>query len=320
MVPFSWGIWRTSAKNIYISGGPARARNLGRDSPGVTSSFWIDVSICPDALNQIANALERKPDLAAVIGSYDDVPGAPNFLSQYRTCFTTMFTRQQAKRRQPFGVLRSDSTWSSWKWVALTRVSSTLDWRYWAGLSAGSRRVIRFGCADFAGQAFKALGCGLVAKSWLLLSCFALDWADFAWSPIYQWPEQLSSRVSVILTYGLVSSLVGAWWLPGSLAIAGVMIVLLWCLMYPCTTSFCTSAVYGLPSSDSVALALLLLQWLSIRHRHSPPRPQAQRFQGDSSNPGKRSDTRGGGALMEYHPVICHWRWPSGFDCCLWAD
>jgi len=89
---------------------------------------------------------------------------------------------------------------------------------------------------------------------------------------------QLSSRVSVILTYGLVSSLVGAWWLPGSLAIAGVMIVL---LLVQCTPVQLLSAqaVYGLPSGDSVALALLLLQWLSIRHRHGPPRPQAQRFQ-----------------------------------------
>jgi len=41
---------------ISISGGPARARNLGRDSRG-DISFFVDLMYpCPDALNQIANA------------------------------------------------------------------------------------------------------------------------------------------------------------------------------------------------------------------------------------------------------------------------
>jgi len=98
---------------------------------------------------------------------------------------------------------------------------------------------------------------------------------------------QLSSRVSVILTYGLVSSLVGAWWLPGSLAIAGVMIVLLLVLNVPLQLLSAQARFMVCHPSDSVALALLLLQWLSIRHRHGPPRPQAQRFQERFQQPWK---------------------------------
>jgi len=55
------GSWRLAEEfgarvlRISISGGPARARNLGRDLARWHPLFVDDdVSICPDALNQIA--------------------------------------------------------------------------------------------------------------------------------------------------------------------------------------------------------------------------------------------------------------------------
>ena len=46
-----------------------------------------DVSIYPDVLGQVASVFQKSPNLDALIGSYDDAPGEPNFLSQYRNLF-----------------------------------------------------------------------------------------------------------------------------------------------------------------------------------------------------------------------------------------
>jgi len=67
-------------------GGPARARNVGARSAGGEILFFVDadVMVPPDVLSHVTTAFEREPDLAAIIGSYDDQPGKGDFLSQYR--------------------------------------------------------------------------------------------------------------------------------------------------------------------------------------------------------------------------------------------
>ena len=67
-------------------GGPARARNMGARSAEGEILFFVDadVMVPPDALRHVTTAFEREPYLAAIFGSYDDQPGEPNFLSQYR--------------------------------------------------------------------------------------------------------------------------------------------------------------------------------------------------------------------------------------------
>jgi glycosyltransferase involved in cell wall biosynthesis len=66
--------------------GPARARNLGAELTRSDILFFVDsdVALPPDALNDIMMLFGQEPDLTALIGSYDDEPGAPDFLSQYR--------------------------------------------------------------------------------------------------------------------------------------------------------------------------------------------------------------------------------------------
>ncbi|MGH7457305.1 MAG: glycosyltransferase family 2 protein, partial [bacterium] len=72
-----------------IAGGPARARNLGAREAVGDILFFVDadVVIPRDALAQIAAAFRSDPNLAALIGSYDDMPAARNFLSQYKNLF-----------------------------------------------------------------------------------------------------------------------------------------------------------------------------------------------------------------------------------------
>lgn len=83
------------------NGGPARARNAGaRVARGSLLVFFdADVAVHPDALGQIRAAFANEPALAALFGSYDDAPAAPNFLSQYRNLmhhFVHQSSREQA--------------------------------------------------------------------------------------------------------------------------------------------------------------------------------------------------------------------------------
>ena len=66
--------------------GPAYARNRGAEAATGDVLFFIDadVVIHPNAVGQVKETLARRPHLDALIGSYDDAPGHPSFLSQYR--------------------------------------------------------------------------------------------------------------------------------------------------------------------------------------------------------------------------------------------
>jgi cellulose synthase/poly-beta-1,6-N-acetylglucosamine synthase-like glycosyltransferase len=70
-------------------GGPARARNYGVVHVTGRYVVFIDADVCvhPDTLARFAAAFAADPTLGAVVGSYDDSPAAPNFLSQYKNLF-----------------------------------------------------------------------------------------------------------------------------------------------------------------------------------------------------------------------------------------
>ncbi len=82
-----------------VNAGPAFARNTGaRQATGDVLFFLdADVAIGVQTLYQIQVAFENMA-LDALIGSYDDAPGAPNFLSQYKNLLHH-YTHQCAKGR-----------------------------------------------------------------------------------------------------------------------------------------------------------------------------------------------------------------------------
>lgn len=70
---------------MAANAGPAKARNVGARAASGEILYFLDADVALgfQTLNQIQVAFkDRKID--ALIGSYDDAPGAPNFLSQYK--------------------------------------------------------------------------------------------------------------------------------------------------------------------------------------------------------------------------------------------
>ena len=79
-------------------GGPGRARNQGvaAATGDVVLFLDADVTAHTDAVDRVRDTFRRHPGIAAVIGSYDDEPGATNFLSQYKN-LVHHFTHQSAR-------------------------------------------------------------------------------------------------------------------------------------------------------------------------------------------------------------------------------
>lgn len=72
-----------------LTSGPAKARNLGVDAAAGSILFFIDadVLVYPDTLTKIAEVFDGRPELDAMIGSYDDSPEDTSFISQYKNLF-----------------------------------------------------------------------------------------------------------------------------------------------------------------------------------------------------------------------------------------
>ena len=69
--------------------GPAAARNRGMQEASAEILYFFDSDVCikPDTLGRVVERFAAEPNIDALIGSYDDEPGEPDFLSQYRNLF-----------------------------------------------------------------------------------------------------------------------------------------------------------------------------------------------------------------------------------------
>lgn len=78
--------------------GPAGARNAGAEAATEQILFFVDadVEIHGDCVSLIREFFRENPDVAAVIGSYDDAPFETNFLSQFKNLFHC-YTHQTAR-------------------------------------------------------------------------------------------------------------------------------------------------------------------------------------------------------------------------------
>lgn len=97
-VASSRGAWvlRTGGRR-----GPAHARNLGAHKATGDVVFFLDADVCvhPNTVGRVRRDFEEDPKLDALIGSYDESPGAADFISQYKNLmhrFVHQISRREA--------------------------------------------------------------------------------------------------------------------------------------------------------------------------------------------------------------------------------
>jgi glycosyltransferase involved in cell wall biosynthesis len=210
-------IFGAKVLRIAKAGGPAKARNLGAKAATGDILFFIDadVTINEQTISQVSNVFAQERDLAALIGSYDDAPGANNFLSQYKNLLHH-YTHQTGNQE------------ASTFWGACGAIRKEIFLNL-----GGFDESYRLPCVEDIELGYRLKGAGYQIKlcktiqvkhlkHWGVISLLRADffYRAIPWTALILRNSQLnndlnlqwSSRISVILVYGLLMTVVAAWW------------------------------------------------------------------------------------------------------------
>lgn len=105
------------ARVVEIAGprGPAVARNIAAATAVGDVLVFVDADVVApsSALARVAGLFEREPETSAVFGAYDEHPGAPGFVSQYKNLAHAYIHRSSSGRSHTFwagfGAVRRDA-------------------------------------------------------------------------------------------------------------------------------------------------------------------------------------------------------------------
>ncbi|PSB01503.1 glycosyltransferase family 2 protein [Merismopedia glauca] len=202
---------------ISVAGGPAKARNLGAKAARGEIILFIDAdtTINAETIPKIIDVFHQKPEIAALIGSYDDSPGAINFLSQYKNLFHHYTHQNGSEEGSTFwgacGAIRRDIFLEMEGFDESYRRPCVEDIELGYRLKKAGYQIKL--CKDIQ---VKHL------KKWEPISLLKAEffYRAIPWTALIMRDRQLSndlnlhwsSRISVLLIYGLLASLVATWW------------------------------------------------------------------------------------------------------------
>lgn len=199
------------------SGGPARARNRGAQIAKGDILFFVDadVTLTEATVDRMVRQFREHPDLDALIGSYDDKPGARNFLSQYKNLFHHYTHQISCENASTFwgacGAIRREAFWAVGGFDEYYRYPSVEDIDLGYRLKQAGFQIKL--CKDIQ---VKHL------KHWKPISLLraeifyrGIPWTELIWRD-RQFSNDLnlknSSRLSLILTYTLLICTIAGWW------------------------------------------------------------------------------------------------------------
>jgi GT2 family glycosyltransferase len=218
--------------------GPAMARNRGAKAANGDLLFFVDADVVVPStiLQQINDLFTKYRDLTAVIGSYDDMPGDQDFLSQYRNLLHH-YTHQQAQEDAATfwgacGVVRRD----------IFLQLGGFDQAYHAPSIEDIEFGVRLKQAGYTIRLVKDLQVKHL-KRWTVQSLLKTDFFARAvpWSELIvrngKMPNdlnlRLSHRISVVSVFGLLGTLLLALRRPVALMGTSALAVLLLILNHP---------------------------------------------------------------------------------------
>ena len=198
-------------------GGPARARNKGAEIARGNILFFIDadVTLTVETIDRLIAAFSHSPSLDALIGSYDDSPGSPNFLSQYKNLFHHYTHQTSSEEASTFwgacGAVRRDAFWAVGGFDECYRYPSVEDIELGYRLKREGYQIKLDKTIQVKHLKHWRVGSLLRADIFYR----AIPWTELLWRD-RQFSNDLnlknSSRLSLILTYLLVICLIGGWW------------------------------------------------------------------------------------------------------------
>ncbi|NJO48493.1 MAG: glycosyltransferase family 2 protein [Leptolyngbyaceae cyanobacterium RM2_2_4] len=237
----SWRLAEESGAKVIkfpTAGGPARARNAGAQVAQSDILFFYDadVTIGSDTLKQVAIAFQTHPNLTALIGSYDDAPGAPNFLSQYKNLFHHYTHQTGCEEASTFwgacGAIKREVFLEIGGFDEAYRYPSIEDIELGYRLKRSGHQIRL--CKEVQVKHLKCWKPVSLLKAEFFYR--ALPWTELLWRDrqfVNDLNLKTSSRVSLALTYGLLAALVSSWWWTLALVFAGILSLSLLLLNFP---------------------------------------------------------------------------------------
>ncbi len=218
--------------SLPATGGPARARNHGARAASGDILLFIDsdVEVPQDIVSKVAALFAGDSTLTAAIGSYDDEPGAGNFLSQYKNLLHHYIHQGASEEGFTFwgacGAVRREVFLALEGFDENFREPSVEDIEFGYRLKRAGHKI----------RVVKDLQVKHL-KRWQVLSLLKSDFLQRAipWTQLalqhHRLPNDLnlrrSSRLSALLTCGLAASGVAALWAPQALFGAALLALFL---------------------------------------------------------------------------------------------